>query len=449
MPHTPGGEAKDGELIPQIRLHLNPSAKITAIHSQLPAKVSILWDNLRAGVKELFPNIEALSKTPKLHLMNFRTFLCLIAIIGIGINVEAQNDSPPVKQLKKLYTTDQDFKHTVDQMLQNVHDLSDGSTNPWKGKNVDHLYEFLNEWFYFLPDPHNGLDRIIQFSLLYYKNPAGRQFILEEPGLSWANSFIEERGKFMDSPESTKIIADWLSDPALGNDDFVLPAHGFQSFNDFFTRDLKPGARPVDAIDDHSVLVSPADGIINMIANELTLDTEIPTKGRMTMNLNELLDHSAYAPNFIGGTAMAVFLMPDNYHHYHAPVSGTVIESREAVGDRLFGMPDLLDMVNKGNPGYNKDYSVFENFRHGYFIIQTEHCGLVGMIPIGLQTVGSVVFEDQYKHISADDEAVKVYKGEKLGHFAYGGSTVLLIFEKNRLSSVSVQQGQRIGKLRK
>ena len=64
------------------------------------------------------------------------------------------------------------------------------------------------------------------------------------------------------------------------------------------------------------------------------------------------------------------------------------------------------------------------------------------------QTVGSVVFEEKYKDLVMDSKQ-KVYRGEKLGHFAYGGSTVLLIFEKNRLSSVSVQQGQRIGKLQK
>ena len=107
------------------------------------------------------------------------------------------------------------------------------------------------------------------------------------------------------------------------------------------------------------------------------------------MSLNSLLDSSKYAERFIGGSAMAVFLMPDNYHHYHSPITGEIIESREDVGDRLFGMPDMLDLINKGNPGYNKDYSVLENFRHGYFIIKTKDYGLIAMIPIGLQTVGS------------------------------------------------------------
>jgi phosphatidylserine decarboxylase len=332
-------------------------------------------------------------------------------------------------------------------MLANVHELPDGSPNPWKGKNINDLYLFLNEWFYFLPNTHNGLDKILKFTFLYYKNIDGMNFVLKEPGLSWANSFIEERGKFMDSPESSKIIEEWLADNSLGNDDFVLPIDGFKTFNEFFTRDLKPGTRPIDDINDNAVLVSPADGIINMIANELELDTEIPTKGRMTMSLNLLLDNSKFAKRFVGGSAMAVFLMPDNYHHYHSPISGEIIESNEDVGERLFGMPDMLDMINNGNPGYNKDYSVLENFRHGYFLIQTKDYGLIAMIPIGLQTVGSVVFEDKYRNITIEDPKT-IYKGEKLGHFAYGGSTVLLIFEKGKLNSITVEQGQRIGKLK-
>jgi len=379
--------------------------------------------------------------------MKFKLLFCFISITTFGINAFAQTDSPPVQQLKTLYDSNKEFKKTVDLMFENVHDLPDGTANPWKDKNIDDLSEFLNEWFYFLPNTHNGLDRILKFTFLYYKNPHGMKFILEEPGLSWTNSFVEERGKFMDSPESAKIIDQWLADKLLGNEDFVLPAEGFKSFNEFFTRDLKPGARPIDDVTDNSVLVSPADGVINMIANELQLDSEIPTKGRMTMSLNALLNNSEYAKKFIGGSAMAVFLMPDNYHHYHAPISGSIVESNEDVGDRLFGMPDILDMINNGNVGYNKDYSVFENFRHGYFIIKTETYGYVAMIPIGLQTVGSVVFEDEYKNVK-DSNPITIYKGKKLGHFAYGGSTVLLIFQKNKLSSMSVQQGQRIGKLK-
>ena len=369
-------------------------------------------------------------------------------LFSISTNTFGQGkDCKPVQELKLLYKKNKNFRNTVDSMFENIHLLKDGSPNPWQNKRVEDLYVFLNEWFYFLPNVRNGVDRILQFTFLYYKNEFGKKFILEEPGKSWSLSFIEERGKYLDSPASAKIIREWMDAPSLNNAEFVYPREGFHSFNDFFTRNVKPGTRPIDKIEDNSILVSPADGIINMIANDLAVETQIPTKSGMTLNLNALLDNSEYVGKFIGGTALAVFLMPHNYHHYHAPISGTLVESKQSVGDRLFGMPDMLDMINNGNIAYNKDYSVFENFKHGYFVIQTE-IGYIGMIPIGLQTVGSVVFEDRFKDVRKDHQ-VNVSKGERLGHFKYGGSTVLLIFEKGIFTAQSVRQGQQIGVVQK
>ena len=103
-----------------------------------------------------------------------------------------------------------------------------------------------------------------------------------------------------------------------------------------------------------------------------------------------------------------------------------------------------MDLTNNGNPGYNKVFSVFEDFHHGYFIIRTERFGLVAVIPVGLQTISSVVFEKKFKNISKGQEK-SIYKGEKLGHFAYGGSLIILLFEKDRFDAVKVYQGQRIG----
>lgn len=125
------------------------------------------------------------------------------------------------------------------------------------------------------------------------------------------------------------------------------------------------------------------------------------------------------------------FLLPENYHHYHAPVSGVLMKSKEQFDRRLFGS-QILDLIGNGNPGYNADFSIFENIRHGYFVIKTRDYGYVAMIPVGLETIGSVVFEDSVKNIAAGQE-VTVTKGEKLEYFAHGGSMVMLLFEKNRM----------------
>ena len=107
------------------------------------------------------------------------------------------------------------------------------------------------------------------------------------------------------------------------------------------------------------------------------------------------------------------------------------MKSKEQFDRRLFGS-QILDLIGNGNPGYNADFSIFENIRHGYFVIKTRDYGYVAMIPVGLETIGSVVFEDSVKNIAAGQE-VTVTKGEKLEYFAHGGSMVMLLFEKNRM----------------
>ena len=331
----------------------------------------------------------------------------------------AQKDCPPVTRLKSIYSSNNGFKLLVDSMFEHVQNMPDGSPNFWKNKNINDLYAFLNEWFYTLPTTANGLDKIIEFSLLYYHNPYGLRFVNQEPGLSWTIYFVEEEGKFMDSKQSTGKIPEWLADSSLHNDEYENPSAGFNSFNQFFTRNLKPGMRPIARENDNSVITSPVDGIVNWINYDLKPDSALPVKGRMKLNIDQLLGHSKLANHFIGGTGAAIILLPQNYHHYHSPVTGTLVESKEDVGNRLFGS-QVLDFFYR-----ELLTNAFENFKHGYFIIKTEQYGYVAVVPIGFETVGSVVFEDRVNNIHAGQE-VHVTKGEKLGHFAYGGSMVMV-----------------------
>lgn len=362
-----------------------------------------------------------------------------VLIITYGFFAHAQNDCPPVIKLKTMYNSDSKFKQLLDSAFANVQNLPDGSANFWKNKNVDSLYSFLNGWFYSLPTVSNSLDGIMKFSQLYYHNHFGLKFVNEEPGLSWTFYFVKEQGKFMDSQQSTGNINEWLSDSSLHNEEYISPPGGYTSFNKFFTRDLKKDMRSVARENDNSIVVSPVDGVIDWLKFDLKTDSLLLVKGRMTLNLNQLLGNSKFANNFINGTALSLILLPRNYHHYHAPVSGKLIESRENVGNVLFGS-QLMDffMTDHG------DFSEFENYKHGYFIFQAKNYGYVAMIPVGLETIGSVVFEKKVKDIDSDSP-VEVKKGDKLGNFAYGGSLVILLFQKGRFQNLSVQQGQQIG----
>jgi len=299
-----------------------------------------------------------------------------------------------------------------------------------------------------MPDVKTGLEYIQKFSWLYYENTYGLCFVTCGPGYEMTKNFVELRGKYMDSCESLPLVKVWEEELGSQMDQFIVPEGGFRSFNEFFIREVKQCARPISYPDDDSVVVAPADCVINMIVDDLTDETKIPVK-TVYLNIRELLDNSTYTKKFVGGTAVSCILMPNTYHRYHAPVSGLVVESNENVAGEYFGIKDFPDLLNKGDVGYGYDYSVFEHFRRGYLVIKTKDYGFVGMVPVGLNTIASVIFTCKYKRITAEDNPVCIKKGDEVGYFQYGGSLNILLFEKGRFPSLSILQGQRIGLLSK
>jgi phosphatidylserine decarboxylase len=145
--------------------------------------------------------------------------------------------------------------------------------------------------------------------------------------------------------------------------------------------------------------------------------------------------------------------MPINYHCWHAPVTGYVVESRESVMGRFFGNPDFPDFFRNGNVGYDSEFSIFEVYHRGYYIFNTARYGYVAMIPVGLDDISSITFEPKFKNIS-EPKKVAVQKADIMGHFSYGGSMIILLFEKGVLpsdikTSQDLLQGQRVAKLKR
>jgi phosphatidylserine decarboxylase len=338
-----------------------------------------------------------------------------------------------------------------------------GEPNPWKGKTIDYFIDYFKSWFCFLPEPAGGLGRIVPFTYFYYNNESAYYFLNElksrknhmEPYsleiFNWTVRFIKARGEFMDSPDSLQFIKKWLMDPSTHIEDFIIPEGGFTSFNEFFTRKLKMSVnpRPIAHPDDDSVLTASADSELNFIESELTPDTLMNIKGRQ-ISMKKLLNDSKYAEYFVGGNAISCVLMPNNYHRYHSPVSGEIVESKEVPGI-YNGITDGEDWFNTFNVGESTtDFSIFEDFHRAYFIIKTSKYGYVGMVPVGLNTISAIrpsMINDVSSIVPPGASPVKVKKGDELGHFAYGGSLNILLFQKGVFSSISVLMGQRIGNL--
>lgn len=209
----------------------------------------------------------------------------------------------------------------------------------------------------------------------------------------------------------------------------------FSSFNDFFTRKLVPGARPVDA--DPAALVSPCDGRLTVWPIEE--DGRFPVKGT-EYTLEGLLRDPDLAARFRGGLLWLFRLCPEDYHRYIWPADGV-----PGPAVRIPGLYHTVQPVSRGQrPVYH------ENTRQ-YRVLDTAF-GSVVMMEVGALLVGRIV------NAPADGPA---RRGQEKGYFAFGGSTVILVTEKEaavpaepiaaasaRGEETLVRQGQRVGTVR-
>ena len=365
-----------------------------------------------------------------------------------------------IQKIDNTYKNDKVFKMLMDQsfehMVQAPKEYIHGG-NPWINKNYQDFPPFLEAWCEFLPkaigSTDDGLKYIQDMDMFSYKNPFAKALLQSNTGIELFNNYMKEYGKFMDTPVSTKYVAEWLNDTRIEREDYVLPDSkaadgGFKSFNTFFARALKDqkSSRPQTMPERDYIISAPTDCIINSIPQEITdEDTLIATKGNQKLNLKQMLNNSKYYKKFLGGTAVSCVLMPNTYHHYHSPIDGKIIESKIIKG-ALLGTDDFPSFVPKnGNVGYyGSDFNQFSDYQRGYFIGDTGKYGYVAMVAVGLSNIGSIVFEKKYSHIT---KPVPIKRGDELGHFLYGGSLFIMFFEKGRFKSdaIRVRLGNQIG----
>ena len=215
-------------------------------------------------------------------------------------------------------------------------------------------------------------------------------------------------GWYYDHPVSRKNIASLAAIPGCDPAEAEFPPEHYSSFNDFFTRRLKEGARPFDP--DPAVLSSPADGRIAVFEG-LTGDGAIPVKGAMR-SLNDLCCEKLTAPSL---AAAVIRLAPVDYHRYHFPCSCTQKEEPQKVSGKyhsvnpiaLAKFPDLYVENTRQITRLHSD--VFGDFRY---------------LEVGAFGVGSIIQSSAPGAHAKQDEK---------GCFKFGGSTVILIFDNARI----------------
>ena len=218
-------------------------------------------------------------------------------------------------------------------------------------------------------------------------------------------------GFFQNLPLSKGKVAPFIKKYHIDTSIFEKKVEDFTSFNDFFIRKLKKSARPIDPREKTAVL--PADGRFLFFPN-ITLAKNFIVKGA-TFNLGQFLNDEKLAKQYENGSLILGRLCPVDYHRFHFPVAGVPGPAR-LINGYLYSVNPVAIKQNIGLLYQNKRYLTE---------IESDFFGKVLLVEIGATMVGKI---DQ-TYIPG----TRVSKGDEKGYFAFGGSAVAILFEKERL----------------
>ena len=181
----------------------------------------------------------------------------------------------------------------------------------------------------------------------------------------------------------------------------------FTSFNDFFTRKIKQGKRTVS--DDG--VISPCDGLVSVY--KIDENTNLTIKGR-EYTCAQLLGDEALANQFSDGTCVIIRLTVADYHRYCYIENGSIIKKKF--------IPGVLHTVR---PLACEERNVYKENCREYMVIDSSKLGQFIQMEVGAMLVGKIV---NY------DEQGEIKRGTEKGRFEFGGSTIALFFEKDKMS---------------
>jgi|GEM_PF-2453358 len=274
----------------------------------------------------------------------------------------------------------------------------------------------------------------------FMENEYGYYLFTNEQVRPYFADILKAYHKNLEGPESLAYLNDsygnWLSAEArqyLSLDEYVYdpnkPHGGFQSWNEFFIRAFKDinKARPISPKWTEKDIVSPVDGQVWKISKQVAQKAAFNIKGEQYY-LTDLLEENADSPliaPFIDGLAVQIVLMPFNYHRWHSPVTGRVKKIKTIPG-LFFAAPTPTDDYAASFP-----FLSHINTRTVVFIeAQDKRIGEIAMVFVGLTEVSSCQ--------ATVKEGDTVRLGDEIGHFAFGGSTCCVLFDRSKISELYI-----------
>jgi len=213
-------------------------------------------------------------------------------------------------------------------------------------------------------------------------------------------------GLFMDRGVSKRLIPSFIRNNNVCLKDYKKKE--YTSFNDFFTREVKEGCRPISG--NTSEVIAPCDG--KLTAYFITADSLFEIKNSV-YSVGCLLQDKELADEFIDGQCLIFRLMPEDYHRYCYIDNGRILSQKKIKG-----------VLHTVRPIAYPRYNIYTQNSREYAVLQTENFGKVIQMEVGALFVGRIV-----NQVREDDFS----RGEEKGMFEFGGSTIVMLFQKGQI----------------
>jgi len=241
--------------------------------------------------------------------------------------------------------------------------------------------------------------------------------------VSPASRYVLNHGKYgWFGPEASLFFPDfdetYVCDPQA-------PYKGFKSWDNFFTRMLRPGVRPVEAPYDNSYVNNACESSVYRIASNVKVHDQFMLKGQ-PYSLDNMMNFDELVPQFAGGTVYQAFLDITHYHRWHSPINGKIHKVVNIPGAFFVESPTEGGFAAPNGPDPNAPvnslaFITSTSTRCLIFIEADEPAiGLMCFVGVGMTDVSTCEIT------VVPGQVVK--KGEQIGMFHFGGSTYCLVF---------------------
>jgi len=226
-----------------------------------------------------------------------------------------------------------------------------------------------------------------------------------------------ETGEDEGTPRSREQIKGFVDFYNINMDDFEpSDTSKYKNFEDFFARKHRPAARPIAEQGNLRRAVVVADSRV-VVFESVAESKKLWIKGS-DFSITNLVMDTHLGARFDNGAVASFRLSPQDYHRYHSPVAGKIKEYRSIPGD--YYQVDAIAL--------RSGVDILTRNARNYVVIETSDFGSVLFVAIGATDVGSVQIHDKFQQPGNE-----VAKGEELGIFQFGASSIIVAFESGRI----------------